>query len=141
MIKIAFLKEMLFRLVVDKVYWTAVERNNPEGLLMSAEDRGWFEQVLKEAVPFIALSIEAISGSESVSQDEEGFCFTVVPTSRYQRLFLADLLEKGLVAFLTNRWFSDKGAAAAVDLNEVLLQIKSVVLKTDEKQRRNYSTH
>lgn len=142
-IKIAYLKEMLFQLSVQKIA-LAISTSSANDimekeLMLTDEHRDWFDACLRVAESEIRSLISTLLQESQCQVDEQSITYTLHLTHPFQREYIADLIEVAMVGLICKKWFDHR--AIPIDLNEddLMRQLKSCVLKTTGSKGRKFS--
>lgn len=143
MIKIAFLKDMLFDLSAQKIA-VALSGSSAKSImekefLLTNEHRDWFDISLSVVESEIHSLISAIADEGQCEVDSQSIIYTINISHPFQREYIADLIEVAIVGLICKKWFDDRFIPIDLDKEQLMSQLKSCVLKTSVNRGRKFS--
>lgn len=129
--KVAFIKDMIFDLCVNRTMLLAPDR------FMTEEDRDWFEMRLLEAYGVVCETI-AFLLAEGGNVDCCGEVnFTLLKKYKLHSRLLPVKIESSLVNIVCDMWMSEYLSQPSEAAKAALADLRSMALKQDARFNRN----
>lgn len=129
--KVAFVKDMIFDLCVNKTMGLSPDR------FITEEDRDWFEVRLSEAYCLVCETIAFLLMGDGRECCCEELNFTLLKKYKLHNRFLPVKIENALVAIVCDRWMEEYLSLPGETAKVALSDLRSMALKQDAKFNRN----